>query len=114
MKTTVALSCLLSIAVMTVANGAYAGQIKTVAPPHMNISQPKIGSATGGAGAGKVTFNPFQITRKVDSASPKLYETVSTGKHIPTATINVRKSDDESPKESVDLNFSKIEYHYNK
>jgi len=25
-----------------------------------------IGSATGGAGAGKVTFNPFTITRKID------------------------------------------------
>lgn len=25
---------------------------------------------TGGAGAGKVTFNPFSITRKIDISSP--------------------------------------------
>ncbi len=29
-----------------------------------------IGSQSTGAGAGKVTFNPFSITRKIDSASP--------------------------------------------
>jgi hypothetical protein len=28
-----------------------------------------IGSQSSGAGAGKVTFNPFSITRKVDRAS---------------------------------------------
>ncbi len=29
-----------------------------------------IGSQSTGAGAGKVTFNPFSITRKVDRSSP--------------------------------------------
>jgi type VI protein secretion system component Hcp len=29
-----------------------------------------IGSQSTGAGAGKVTFNPFSITRKVDKSSP--------------------------------------------
>ena len=29
-----------------------------------------IGSQSSGAGAGKVTFNPFSITRKVDKSSP--------------------------------------------
>jgi len=28
------------------------------------------GSQSTGAGAGKVTFNPFSITRKVDKSSP--------------------------------------------
>jgi len=28
---------------------------------------------TGGAGAGKVTFNPFSITKHVDKASPVLF-----------------------------------------
>lgn len=35
-----------------------------------------IGSASSGAGAGKITFNPFQITRKIDSASPGLVQNV--------------------------------------
>ncbi len=33
-----------------------------------------IGSQSTGAGAGKVTFNPFSITRKIDRASPTLFE----------------------------------------
>jgi type VI protein secretion system component Hcp len=31
------------------------------------------GSPSKGAGAGKVTFNPFSITRPVDKASPVLF-----------------------------------------
>ena len=51
-----------------------------------------IGSATGGAGAGKVTFNPFTITRKVDKASPKLFEAATKGKHFSNVTIEMRKA----------------------
>ena len=32
----------------------------------------KAASGGGGSGAGKVTFNPFSITRKIDAASPLL------------------------------------------
>jgi heterodisulfide reductase subunit A-like polyferredoxin len=31
------------------------------------------GSCSGGCGTGKVTFNPFSITRKIDSSSPILF-----------------------------------------
>jgi type VI protein secretion system component Hcp len=31
------------------------------------------GSHSTGAGAGKVTFNPFSITRRVDKASPVFF-----------------------------------------
>jgi type VI protein secretion system component Hcp len=31
------------------------------------------GSQSTGAGAGKVTFNPFSVTRKVDKATPILF-----------------------------------------
>jgi type VI protein secretion system component Hcp len=34
------------------------------------LSEVTGGSQSSGAGAGKVRFNPFQITRKVDAASP--------------------------------------------
>ena len=32
-----------------------------------------LGSQSSGAGAGKVTFNPFSITRKIDKSSPILF-----------------------------------------
>ena len=40
-----------------------------------SIEQPlNIGSQSSGAGAGKVTFNPFSITRKIDKASPIFFQ----------------------------------------
>ncbi len=38
-----------------------------------------IGSQSTGAGAGKVTFNPFSITRKTDRASPVLFQMACSG-----------------------------------
>jgi type VI protein secretion system component Hcp len=32
------------------------------------------GSQSSGAGAGKATFNPFSITRKIDKASPIFFQ----------------------------------------
>jgi hypothetical protein len=32
------------------------------------------GSQSSGAGAGKVSFNPFSITRKIDRASPIFFQ----------------------------------------
>jgi type VI protein secretion system component Hcp len=46
-----------------------------------------IGSASSGASAGKITFNPFTITRKTDSASPSLYQACASGKHFSTVKI---------------------------
>jgi type VI protein secretion system component Hcp len=31
------------------------------------------GSQSSGSGAGKITFNPFSIARKIDRASPTLF-----------------------------------------
>jgi type VI secretion system secreted protein Hcp len=40
------------------------------------------GSQSSGAGAGKVTFSPFQITKKIDSASPQLFRLAINGEAI--------------------------------
>jgi type VI secretion system secreted protein Hcp len=50
-----------------------------------------IGSATGGAGAGKVKFNEFTIQKTVDTASPKLFEAMAGGSHFKKAILSVRK-----------------------
>jgi type VI secretion system secreted protein Hcp len=54
--------------------------------------QSSVGSATGGAGAGKVRFSPFQIRKLVDRASPKLNEAAGSGRHFQDATVEVRKA----------------------
>jgi type VI protein secretion system component Hcp len=46
----------------------------------MDVEQTlNIGSQSSGAGAGRVTFNPFTITRRVDQASPRLFAQTASG-----------------------------------
>jgi type VI secretion system secreted protein Hcp len=51
-----------------------------------------IGSATGGAGAGKIKFNEFTITKTTDSASPVFFKNLATGAHYKTVTLEMRKA----------------------
>jgi len=50
-----------------------------------------IGSATGGAGSGKVSFHDFNFTAKFSKASPKLMLACATGQHIASAVMTARK-----------------------
>jgi len=94
-------------------------------------------SATGsGAGAGRVKFEDFSITKTVDSASPKLMLACANGEHIKSAVLVCRKAGKEQqeylkytftdllvskfflggtevmPTEEVSINYSKIEMEY--
>lgn len=51
-----------------------------------------IGSQSSGAGAGKVTFNPFQITRKTDRASPVLFTMCCAGMHFQQVSLYLRRA----------------------
>ena len=46
----------------------------------------------GGAGAGKVTFNPFQVTRKTDRASPVLFSMCCAGQHFKMVSLYLRRA----------------------
>ena len=51
-----------------------------------------IGSQSSGAGAGKVTFNPFSITRRIDCASPTLFQMSCSGTPFQLVGLGLRKS----------------------
>jgi type VI secretion system secreted protein Hcp len=51
-----------------------------------------IGSATGGAGGGKVSLSPISVIKKTDKASPILFQNCCSGVHSPTATIALNKA----------------------
>jgi type VI secretion system secreted protein Hcp len=51
-----------------------------------------IGSATGGAGAGKVKFNEFTIRRTTDQSSPVLFKNCCVGAHYESVIIAMRKA----------------------
>ena len=52
-----------------------------------------IGSATSGAGAGKIKFNEFIITKTTDRASPVFFQECCAGDHCETVIIEMRKAD---------------------
>ncbi len=56
-----------------------------------------IGSATGGAGTGKVKFDALSVTKYVDSATPKLFQVCATGAHFPTAQLAIVKTGGTQP-----------------
>jgi type VI secretion system secreted protein Hcp len=73
-------------------DAAHKGEIQ-VSAFQGGLSNPAhVGSATGGAGAGKATFQDFQFTAPVSSATPKLLLACATGQHITTATLAVRRA----------------------
>lgn len=51
-----------------------------------------IGSATGGAGAGKIKFNEFTIKKTTDQSSPVFSKAATKGTHFPRAVISLRKA----------------------
>ncbi|MBV9234949.1 MAG: type VI secretion system tube protein Hcp, partial [Xanthobacteraceae bacterium] len=46
-----------------------------------------IGSATGGAGAGKVTFNPLNLVLSQPSLTPGLFQMVASGAHFTSVDV---------------------------
>ncbi|HEX8879793.1 MAG TPA: type VI secretion system tube protein Hcp, partial [Candidatus Acidoferrum sp.] len=80
--------------------------------------------ATGQA-SGKRMHKPLVIVKEVDKASPKLYQACASGKHFPSAVVEVgahqfrlfdvviasvaKSSGGDRPTEQLTLNFTKIE-----
>jgi type VI protein secretion system component Hcp len=51
-----------------------------------------IGSATGGAGAGKAKFNEFTITKNSDASTPTFFKNCVAGQHYSKVSLHVRKA----------------------
>jgi type VI secretion system secreted protein Hcp len=57
-----------------------------------------IGSASGGASSGKVSFSDFNVMKKTDKGSPKLLQTCCSGGHFGKVTVALRKSGQDKAK----------------
>ncbi|MEM7742253.1 MAG: type VI secretion system tube protein Hcp [Pseudomonadota bacterium] len=51
-----------------------------------------IGSDSEGGGAGKAVFEPFNLTKKCDTASCGLFHTLACGTHFDEAILELRRS----------------------
>jgi type VI secretion system secreted protein Hcp len=100
-----------------------------------------VGASGRGIGASKVSISSFNIMKKLDSASPHLFEKCCTGTHIKQVTVTMRKAGgkqeifhklefetcmiesvqwsgssggDDTPTESVSIAFLKVDLGYAK
>jgi type VI protein secretion system component Hcp len=70
-----------------------AGTVFEIEDYNFDIEQTlNIGSQSSGAGAGKITFNPFSITRKTDKASPIFFQMACSGTAFEVVSLLLRKS----------------------
>jgi type VI secretion system secreted protein Hcp len=51
-----------------------------------------VGSATGGAGAGKAKFNQLTVDKVVDSTTPQVFQRLASGQHFAGVEIVARKA----------------------
>jgi type VI secretion system secreted protein Hcp len=85
---------------------AGSGQIFEVEDYSFDIEQVlNIGSQSKGAGAGKVSFNPFSITRPIDKSSPIIYQMACSGTPFETVGLGLRKGSGGTTAGQFFLNF---------
>jgi type VI secretion system secreted protein Hcp len=102
------------------------------------LSQPTADLGSGhGTGAGKAVFEDLVVVKRVDKASPKLFEACATGTHVQAAALTCRKagkakqeffkirlsdvlvtsyevdsSEEDRPLDQIALSFAKVELEY--
>jgi len=67
-----------------------------------------IGSATGGAGAGKVSLSSFNFMKKTDAASPKMFQMCCDGKHFPKASLVLNKAGGDKSLSYLKYDFTEV------
>jgi type VI protein secretion system component Hcp len=123
------------------ATAAKSGMLFEIEDYSFDVEQTlNIGSQSTGAGAGKITFNPFSITRKIDKQSPLFFSMACSGTAFKFVSLGLRKSsggmtsgqiflrfdfklvavktiswahDDESPKETITFEYGGLWVSYN-
>ncbi|MGE3507568.1 MAG: type VI secretion system tube protein Hcp [Vicinamibacterales bacterium] len=71
-------------------------------------NQTTIGSATGGAGAGRAQFREFTIRRTTDPSSNAIYRNCAAGAHYGLVTIVVRQVGSPGGKPHIVYNFGMV------
>ena len=69
------------------------GKVFEITSPEFGIEQTlNIGSSTKGIGAGKVTFNEFSITKKMETASTTMFKMACSGTPFQQVNLGLRKA----------------------
>ena len=69
-----------------------------------------LGSGSGGAGAGKVTFKEFTIKKTIDKASPDLFRYCASGLHFDKVKLTVKRATTDATIEAGTVFVSDVKY----
>ncbi len=64
-----------------------------------------VGTTGGGLSAGKVSVSSFNVMKKSEKSSPKLFSACCTGQHYKTAQVVMRKAAGTSAKQSTFIQY---------
>ena len=85
---------------------SHAGEIDVLAWS-WGVSNSGTSHLGGGGGGGKAAFQDLSFTKYIDLSSPSLMLAAANGKHIPKATLVVRKAG-ENPLEYLTINLEQV------
>lgn len=72
------------------------------------VSNPTTIGTGSGAGAGRASLTSFNVMKKSDKASPKLFQHCAQGKHFPKATVVFRAAGGENSLEYLKYEFEEV------
>lgn len=61
-----------------------------------------------GGGAGKANFQDLSLTKWIDMASPDIWKSVASGKHLPDATLTIRKAGGDAPVDYMVIDMTDV------
>jgi type VI secretion system secreted protein Hcp len=67
-----------------------------------------VGSGSGGSGGGKVTISSFNVMKRTDNASPKLFKACCMGSFYDTAVVTLRKAGGKTPLVYLVYTFTEV------
>jgi type VI secretion system secreted protein Hcp len=67
-----------------------------------------VGSGTTGSGGGKVSISSFNVMKRTDNASPKLFKACCMGSFYDTATVVLRKAGGKAPLVYLQYDFTEV------
>ncbi len=72
------------------------------------VSNSGSGAVGTGSGSSRASLSDLSIMKHVDKASPGLFLACCTGKHLPTATLSVRKAGGDAPVEYLKYDLTEV------
>ena len=72
------------------------------------VSNTGSGDVGLGSGSSRASLSDLSVMKHVDKASPGLFLACCTGKHLPTATLSVRKAGGDAPVEYLKYDLTEV------